>query len=68
VTRRVVFIAKSVKCRFCDGTGLDHTKLLCAFCNGTGRYNVARTAEDLSDDDKDIFVEPDRREQSNGKK
>jgi DnaJ-class molecular chaperone len=67
VTRRVVFVAKSIECKFCKGTGLDHIKFLCAFCNGTGRYNVARTAEDFSDE-RDIFIEPDRRQgEQNGK-
>ena len=67
MTRRVVFVAKSIKCRHCDGTGKDGAGHTCAFCFGEGRYAMARTAEDFGDDDKDIFVEPDRREQSNGK-
>ena len=62
MTRRVVFVAKSIKCRFCAGTGKDDAGHTCAFCFGEGRYAVARTAEDFGDD-KDIFVEPDRREQ-----
>ena len=65
MTRRVVFVAKSIKCRYCDGTGKDGAGT-CVFCFGEGRYAMARTAEDFGDD-KDIFVEPDRREQSNGK-